>query len=73
MSVASLEQARAVQPKLEAMLEGVEGVSGIGLTLVGDGYGLRVNLETSLAMAAVPPELDGVPIVVEIVGEIRPL
>jgi hypothetical protein len=68
-----LEQARAAQSKLASMLAGIGELGGIGITLVDGGYGLRVNLTAEVAADAIPLDVDGIPVVVELVGEIRPL
>ena len=48
-------------------------VVGIGLTRVGDGYGVKVNLDAPpRAQANLPETIDGVPVRIEVVGPIRP-
>ena len=69
----SLARVRAAQKKAIAQLEGVADVNGIGITRVGDGYGLKVNLASlPKGRGALPGEVDGVPVTVEVVGPIRP-
>lgn len=45
-------------------------VVGVGITRVGDGYGVKVNL-SKRPSARLPAQVDGVPVRVEIVGVIR--
>jgi hypothetical protein len=44
-------------------------VSGVGVTRVDDGWGLKVNLRRP-SRKPLPRQLDGVPIVSEVVGEV---
>jgi hypothetical protein len=44
--------------------------SGVGITRIGAGYGLKVNLSESVRAGSVPEQVDGVPITTEVVGEI---
>ncbi len=67
----SLERARAAKRTLAERLRGVEEVNGIGLTRVGESYALKVNCERAPA-AELPTEIEGVSVVVEVVGKIRP-
>jgi hypothetical protein len=49
-------------------------VSGIGITQVGDDYAVKVNLASALPPGVtLPDELDGVPVVFEVVGAISAL
>lgn len=66
----SLEQARAAKPKASLLLASLP-VVGLGITRVGDGYGLKVNLDQKVPDDAVPDQVDGVPIKIEVVGKIR--
>ena len=66
----TLEEARAAKPKAAALLAALP-VVGVGITRIGDGYGLKVNLSESVADDAVPQQVNGVPIKTEVVGEIR--
>ncbi|CAN5158463.1 hypothetical protein BH18ACT12_BH18ACT12_16930 [soil metagenome] len=69
----SLTRARAAKKKAIEQLEGVADVNGVGITRVGDGYGLKVNLaSTPKRWGAFPAAVDGVPVTVEVVGPIRP-
>ena len=66
----TLEEARAAKPKAAAALAALP-VVGVGITRIGGGYGLKVNLSETVAAGAVPDHIDGVPIETEVVGEIR--
>lgn len=47
-------------------------VVGVGITRIDDEYGVKVNLRSAPARGARPPEsLNGVPIRVEVVGQVR--
>ncbi|HEX3150719.1 MAG TPA: hypothetical protein VHR66_21755 [Gemmataceae bacterium] len=65
----TLEQARAAKERAVTELADLP-VVGIGITRVGDGYALKVNLD-SAPSGAVPSAVNGVPIKVEVVGKIR--
>jgi hypothetical protein len=68
----SLPKVRAAQRKVLAKLARVRELNGVGITRVGDGYGLKVNLSAAPRQPVqLPQEIDGVPVRVEIVGQIR--
>jgi hypothetical protein len=57
-----------------ARLRDLPCLAGIGITTVGSGYGVKVNLHESLPEGFSVPTLIGrVPVVVELVGYIRKL
>lgn len=65
----TLEEVRAVKPRALAVFEALAPVVGLGITRVGDGYGLKVNLQTAPPVGtALPTDVDGVPVRVEVVG-----
>jgi hypothetical protein len=66
---ADLERARAAKARLAAELAGQETVVGIGLHRTADGFGVKVNLRR--AGLALPADVDGVPVTVDVVGPIR--
>lgn len=67
----ALEAARAVKSRALSLFSGLGEVNGVGITRVGNGYGLKVNLSAPPREAvSLPDEIDGVPIVVEVVGRI---
>ena len=68
----TIEQARAAKDVAKAELSHVPGVVGIGLTKIGDDYALKVNLRAAPpAQITIPKHIAGVPVSVEVVGEIR--
>ncbi len=72
MPGADLEKARETKPKALSLFSHLAQVNGVGITRVGDGYGIKVNLAQSLPEGIeLPEELDGVPVIVELVGPIR--
>ena len=73
MTAATLQQARAAQSKLAAALETVEEVLGLGIAVLDGGFGLKVNVESEAVTSSIPSEVDGVAVIVEVVGEITPL
>lgn len=72
MGVVNLQRARAAKDRLVEVLGENPDVSGIGIARgVIDGYVLQVNLRTNHARSAIPPEIDGVTVRVQVVGRIR--
>lgn len=69
--MADLQQVRAAKVRLRVALTGREGVGGIGITRVGDGYCLRVNVSRPADGAGLPVAVDGVHVVVRVTGPIR--
>jgi hypothetical protein len=67
---ATLEEARAAKSKAAALLAALP-VVGVGITRIGDGYGLKVNLSHDVAGDTMPKHVDDVPIQTEVVGAIR--
>jgi hypothetical protein len=65
--------ARAAKSTLAARLSAVPGVVGIGLARRSTGYVVKVNLADPAAAARVPGDVDGVRVVTEVVGAVRPL
>ena len=66
-----IEKARAAKAKALSVFAELAQVNGVGITRVGDGYGVKVNLSEHLPEGAqLPDEVDGVPILVEFVGPI---
>jgi len=66
----TLGQARAAKPRVLAVFEKLGKVVGVGVTRVGGGYGVKVNLEAKPDPKA-PASVDGVPVSVEVVGTVR--
>jgi hypothetical protein len=67
---ASLDDARAAKEKLSDRLGSHELVRGIGIARLEDGYGVKVDLARTPDELELPDELDGVRVVVEVVGKV---
>ena len=71
MNTCSLNDARAAKNEALDLFRGLAPVIGVGITRIGEGYGLKVNLQREPAAgASVPEMIRKVPIQVEIVGAI---
>ncbi len=74
MSAPTLEEARAAKPKALEAFAPLVSVVGIGITRIGGGYGVKVNLENAPSPeVALPASVAGVPVRVEVVGLVRRL
>jgi hypothetical protein len=73
MRPATFEEARVAKEILAAKLFELPELRGIGIALLEDGFGVKVNLRSMPDSLIVPDEIDGVPVIVEIVDTIRPL
>ena len=72
MDDASLERARAAKERALELFSKLGDVVGIGLTRIGDQYGLKINLSSAPKDSnSLPGEVDGVRVKVEVVGTIR--
>ena len=72
MAAATLESARAPKPAAQEVFDALADV--VGITRIGDGYGVKVNLRAApTAGVELPAEVEGVPVRVEVVGTIRKL
>jgi hypothetical protein len=70
----TLEQARAAKPRVLTVFKRLAPVVGVGITRMNGGYGVMVNLQAAPAEGtALPDQVDGVPVRVEVVGTIRAL
>jgi hypothetical protein len=68
----TLDEARTAKPRALALFESLAEVVGVGITKIGDGYGLKVNLREAPAHdTSLPTEVDGVPVRLEVVGQPR--
>ncbi|TQN41339.1 hypothetical protein FHU33_0706 [Blastococcus colisei] len=65
--------ARAAKSTLSERLSGEPGVVGIGLARRDSGYVLKVDLADAAAAPRVPGDVDGVRVVTEVIGAVRPL
>ena len=69
---ASIEQARAAKAKALVTFSRKVTIVGIGITRIGEGYGLKINLQQPPAGSVqLPDSIDGVPVRLEIVGDIH--
>jgi hypothetical protein len=65
--------ARAAKSALAARLSAEPGVVGVGLARRDSGYVVKVDLADADAASRVPGDIDGVRVVTEVIGVIRPL
>lgn len=72
MNCTTLDEARAAKAKLVLLLRELPELSGVGISRIGGGFGLKVNLEAPTSFP-IPSEVDGVPVIVAVVGPIVPL
>lgn len=68
----SLDDVRAAKANALKVFGNLAEVVGVGITSIGDGYGLKVNLKAlPKAPDTLPTQIDGVPVKVEVVGRIQ--
>ena len=67
----ALARARQAKDQLQRKLASCESLRGIGITRVGEAYGVKVNLSNDEDRKSIPDAVKGVPVVVDVVGEIR--
>ena len=72
MTPATLQEAEAAKRKLRERLSGISAIRGIGIATLRRGYGIKVNLLDQSARHLVPDDIDGVPVIVDVVGIISP-
>lgn len=70
MKAATLAQARAAKEKLSRAVASRQEVNGVGITRAREGYAVKLNLSKDVGRDALPMEVDGVPVQVEIIGPI---
>jgi hypothetical protein len=69
--IATLDQARAAKDEALKVFSRLASVAGIGITRVGDVYGVKVNLRQAPAPGVtLPADVGGVPVKVDVVGTI---
>ncbi len=71
MTPATLDQARAAKNKLLEQLRHRVDLRGVGIAVVDGGYGVKVNFARRPPRGLVPDDVDGVPVIVDIVGSTR--
>ncbi len=69
---AELEKARAAKATAARRFKNLQGINGIGLSRRGAGFALKVNFEAEPPVE-IPAKIDGVDVIVEVVGKIRKL
>jgi len=71
MPAITIDDARAAKQRALEVFRALADVVGIGITRIGEGYGLKVNLrQPPEGGVALPDKIDRVPIRIEIVGTI---
>ena len=73
VGVSDRSAARAARSTLAARLAAEPGVVGIGLARRESDYVVKVDLSDAATAARVPPHVDGVRVVTEVIGVVRPL
>jgi hypothetical protein len=72
MNSCTLDEARAVKPRVLDEIGGKASVVGVGITRIDGGYGVKVNLDAPPAAGVhLPLAIAGVPLRIEVVGKIR--
>jgi hypothetical protein len=71
MNGATYEEAEAAKELLAAEVANLPELRGIGIAVLDAGYGVRLNLSGPIDRT-VPTEINGVPVIVRIIGTIRP-
>jgi hypothetical protein len=69
MKAHTLDEARAAKAEAATVFALLAPLVGVGITRIGAGYGLKINLREE-AKVALPVEVAGVPIQVEVVGPV---
>lgn len=67
--MATYREAEAAQEVASAILGDDDNVAGIGVARANGGFGVRVNLESP--GSGLPPEINGVPVLIRVVGRIE--
>jgi hypothetical protein len=73
MTPVPLDRARAAKLKIAALVDGLPELRGLGIAMLDGGFGVQVNLSSLPPGCAIPAEIDGVPVIVEIIGAITAL
>lgn len=66
--MASLEQAKKAQAQAVAVLDTAPGVVSVGISVEAGSYVLRVGVESTAHVTAIPETVEGVPVRVVDVG-----
>lgn len=74
MKRATRQEARAAKIVLRALLSGLPELRGLGVAFLdGGGHAVKVLLQRRPAGIEIPDDVDGVPVLVDVVGELTPL
>jgi hypothetical protein len=74
VTAVTIERARAAKAVIAALFENATEVCGIGIMARDGGYAVKVNVTGAGARSLqIPGEVDGIPVIVMVVGEILPL
>lgn len=71
MNGASLERARAAKAKVAALLANHPHLRGLGIAVLDDGFGVKANFGCAPEEGLLPADVNGVPIVIDVIGPIR--
>jgi hypothetical protein len=72
MKGVTFAKAKAAKEVLAAALADLPELRGIGIAVLDEGFGVKVNLSRP-AKRSVPSEVDDVPVIIDIVGTIHSL
>jgi hypothetical protein len=68
MKGASLEQAREAKKAVLGRLGGLPGIRGVGLTECEGGYAVKVNVAAWALALELGSDVNGVPVIINVVG-----
>jgi hypothetical protein len=72
MTTHTIDEARAAKARAHEVFSRLAAVVGVGITRIGAGYGVKVNLREQPAVGVTLPQtIDDVPVRVEVVGPLR--
>jgi len=66
---ATIEEALSAKAKVAEMLKGSPELVATGIAVLDGGFGVKVNLRKRMA-SPLPADIDGVPLVVEVTGNL---
>ena len=70
MKAHTIDEARAAKAEASNVFGSLASVAGVGITRIGEGYGLKINL-VEKAKVPLPTEIGGIPVQIEVVGPIQ--
>ncbi len=69
----TVDRAEAAKRQILDRLAGVPGVRGIGLARLAEGgFCVKVNFANTPPEGLIPDDVDGVPVIIDVVGRISP-